>query len=55
MEEYFFTGYCRAIDAGRTVTVEPEKGTLIADCAYPTCPFVPTCPIAQQIGNTALL
>ena len=49
MEEYFYTGYCKAMDGSRTVTVEVEAGTVTADCDYPCCPFANTCPIAAQI------
>ena len=48
-EELFFSGYCRALDHSRTVTVEISDGTVDADCAYPDCPYAPSCPIAEAI------
>lgn len=51
--EAFITGYCRALDKGRVVTVENEDGPLTMDCAYKNCPHCGSCPIAKQI--TALL
>ena len=48
-EEKFFSGYCRAIDASRTVTAEQWQGKWEADCAYPDCPHAPVCQIAEEI------
>ena len=49
-QEFFFTGYCRVLDAGRTVAVIAEDGTPTeVDCAYPGCIHRDLCPIAQQI------
>ena len=48
-KEYFFTGYCRALDSVRTVTVEIENGNLFADCSYGSCPYEGSCQIAQRI------
>ena len=49
-QEYFFTGYCRALDAGRTVEVIAEDGSPTeVDCAWPSCIHRAVCPIAQQI------
>ena len=48
MEE-FITGYCRALDKGRMVTVENEDGPLTMDCAYQNCPHHQACSIAKQI------
>lgn len=45
MMEVFLTGYCRAIDASRTVWVEENE----ADCDFPLCDFAVSCPIAAQI------
>ena len=47
--EAFITGYCRALDKGRVVTVENEDGPLTMDCAYKNCPHCGSCPIARQI------
>lgn len=47
--EAFITGYCRALDKGRVVTVENEDGLLAMDCAYKNCPHQGSCPIAKQI------
>lgn len=49
-EEYFFTGYCRSVDAGRMVTVETDGTEIIdVDCCYGACPYEPNCQIAQKI------
>ena len=48
-EEQFFSGYCRAIDQSRMVTVELDGGKWYADCNYPDCPYAGACVIAQQI------
>ena len=49
-QEYFFSGYCRALDGARTVAVVTENSQITeVDCAYPNCPHAPACPIAQQI------
>ncbi len=49
-EEYIFTGYCRATDGSRVVTVETD-GAKIEDigCGFGNCPHQPSCPIAQKI------
>lgn len=47
--EAFITGYCRALDKGRMVTVENEDGPLTMDCAYKNCPHCGGCSIAKQI------
>lgn len=50
--ETFFSGYCRCIDASRTVMVEAEGKTLLeADCNYADCPYRPACPIAEKIRS----
>ena len=51
IQEYFLTGYCKAMDGSRTVTVEVENATVTADCDYPGCPWATTCPIASQIDE----
>ncbi len=50
MEEYIFTGYCRATDASRMVTVETDGG-LCADiaCDFGCCPHEKSCAIAARI------
>ena len=51
-KEYFFTGYCRALDGSRTVEVIAEKGTVTeVDCAWPNCIHRSVCPIARQIDE----
>lgn len=45
MEEYFFSGYCRALDHSRMVAVEEGE----VDCDFGRCPYEPSCPIAEQI------
>lgn len=51
-KEYFFTGYCRALDAGRTVEVIKEDGSVTEiDCAYPNCIHRSVCPIAKQVDE----
>ena len=47
--EYFFSGYCRAMDQSRMVEVEIEGGEITADCSYPDCPYAAACQIAQKI------
>lgn len=49
--EAFITGYCRALDKGRVVTVENEDGPLTMDCAFKNCPHCGGCPIAKQIAE----
>lgn len=46
-EEIILTGYCRQLDASRTVMVEDGE----ADCLYPACPYATDCPIAQRISG----
>ena len=51
-KEYFFTGYCRALDGGRTVEVIEEDGSVTEiDCAYPNCIHRSVCPIAKQVDE----
>lgn len=51
-QEYFFSGYCRILDAARTVEVITESGQLSeVDCAYPGCIHRSACPIAKQIDE----
>lgn len=48
--EHFISGYCRAIDASRMVTLVEENGEILeVDCSYETCPNIPNCTVAQKI------
>ncbi|MBO7184930.1 MAG: hypothetical protein J6V34_03915 [Oscillospiraceae bacterium] len=49
--EKFISGYCRALDKGRVVTVENEDGPLTMDCAFKNCPHCQACGIAKQIAE----
>ncbi len=54
MDEACFSGYCRNIDAARTVFCEYADGKLSgADCAYPDCPYAPECPVAKAFTGAA--
>ena len=49
-EEYIFTGYCRALDGSRMVTVETDGSEILEiDCGYGGCPHEQSCPIARKI------
>lgn len=49
-EEYFISGYCRVLDAGRMVTVETDGSKITdVDCCYGGCPYQPECPVARQL------
>ena len=48
-KEAFFSGYCRCIDASRTVCAEVYDGECSADCNYGTCPYESECVIAKNI------
>ncbi len=51
-KELFFSGYCRALDAARSVEVILEDDTVTeVDCAYPGCIHRSVCPIAKQIDE----
>ena len=51
-KENFISGYCRALDAARTVCVLTVDGRLEeADCAYGSCPHQQACTIARQIDD----
>lgn len=51
-KELFLSGYCRAGDQSRMVTVVVEDGELTeVDCAYPVCPYAPGCPVAEKIRD----
>lgn len=45
MEE-FVSGYCRVLDAARTVLADTQEGT--ADCSYPDCVYAPQCQLALR-------
>ncbi len=49
-KELYVSGYCRALDAARTVEVILEDGTVTeVDCAWPNCIHCSVCLIAKQI------
>lgn len=49
-KEAFFTGYCRQLDQSRMVAAEADGSELTeVDCSYETCPYNPSCTIAQKI------
>lgn len=49
-EERILTGYCRQLDASRVVEVIEEDGVFQeADCAFGSCIYESSCPIAAQI------
>lgn len=51
-EEKILSGYCRALDKSRIVIALWEAGKLTeADCDYPGCPHIQSCPIAEQLNN----
>lgn len=50
--EKFFSGYCRQLDAARTVEVILEEGKVTeTDCCYGDCIYQSNCPIAKEIEN----
>ena len=49
-QEKFVSGYCRQLDAGRTVCAVLESGEITEiDCCYFSCPYRPGCPISREI------
>lgn len=48
-EEIIVSGYCRALDQSRMVTLEWYNGQWEADCAWPDCPHAPQCKIGQKM------
>ena len=48
-EELIVSGYCRAMDQSRMVTLEWYQGEAEADCAWPDCPYAPQCVIAEKL------
>ncbi len=58
MEESCFSGYCRQIDAARTVFCEYELRDGIrflaeTDCLWPACEHAAECPIAKAFSDGA--
>ena len=51
-KEIFLSGYCRATDQSRMVEVEICGTEVNADCAYPHCPYAPSCQIALKIKES---
>ena len=52
-QEFFFSGYCRCLDAARTVCLLVEGGQASEiDCHFSDCPYAPACRIAEQIRET---
>lgn len=49
MDEQILSGYCRALDRSRMVVAEEDGGKWEADCAWPDCPYAPSCPIAAEL------
>ena len=50
--EKFFSGYCRQLDAARTVEVILENGEITeTDCCYGNCVYQSSCPIAKEIDE----
>ena len=51
-QEHFITGYCRTADQSRMVAVVTEDGKLTdVDCCYESCPYTPSCTVAQEISS----
>ena len=44
-DEIILSGYCRCLDAARTVLVEDGE----ADCDFENCPYKEICQIGKQI------
>ena len=50
--EKFVSGYCRQLDASRTVCVVLENGEITeVDCCYGNCVYEGNCPIAKEISE----
>ena len=47
-EEIILSGYCRCLDASRTVMVEDGE----PDCLYENCPHKGSCDIAKKITES---
>ena len=50
VEEYCFSGYCRAQDQARTVLLEWTGDSWEADCDFPDCPFAAACACCGVVG-----
>ena len=51
-EERFISGYCRRIDASRSICAELCNGKLESvDCDYECCPHKSNCPIAAELDQ----
>ena len=51
-QEYFISGYCRAIDQSRMVSAEFADNRLTeADCGYPDCPYTDRCTVAARLNQ----
>ena len=51
-DEKFITGYCRQLDASRTVCAETVDGVLEeADCCYGSCVYQNECQIGKAIDG----
>ena len=51
-EEKFIRGYCRRLDAARSVCAEICDGRLeTVDCDYGACPHESNCPIAAELNK----
>ena len=53
MDEKILSGYCRAMDASRTVYAELTPEGLEVDCSFGSCPFDRDCPIAKELRQLA--
>ncbi len=50
--EKFLSGYCRQLDAARTVEVIVEDGQITeVDCCYGSCLYQASCPIAKEMDE----
>ena len=48
--ESFVSGYCRQLDASRTVCVVLENEQIVeVDCCYGSCAYQNNCPLAKEI------
>ena len=50
--EKFLSGYCRQLDAARTVCAVVEDGEITeVDCCYGTCPHQASCSMAKEMDE----
>ena len=49
--EQFLHGYCRTLDAARTVFVAVDGADADIDCDYDVCPHRQVCQIARAIAE----